>query len=124
MVVIEVNQTRVVEAGPDYVVDTKVLAVQNIDSNIFVFNTGTQEFDHVAAPWDMENYPNSRNEAILKSIDYYRQTQARVSYGDNQATAAQAATYTLARIDTLARQYDATIVEFEGSEDHIFSEGV
>ena len=124
MVTIEVHQERVVEAGPDYIVDTSVIFVRDIDRHIFVFNVDTQEFDHVAVPWDMENYPTTRDQAILDSIDYYRLDTARVSYGDNQVTATNAAAYTLGRIATLSRQYDNTIKDFEGEEDHTYPESV
>lgn len=122
MVNIEVHQERTVEDGPVYRVKTTVLTAQGIDRNIFVFNTETQAFEHVAVTWDMDNYPADRDQAILDGDDYYRKSEANVTYGDNQTTAIDAAAYTLLRIDLLAQQYNLQEGEFLGAEDHIFTE--
>lgn len=121
-VVIEVHQDRILEAGPDYIVETSITAVQDIDRSIFVFDVATQVFDHVAYPYDMENYPDNRNDALTAGIDYYRLDSARVSYGDDPSIATDAAAFTLVRVDRLAKQYEDVIQDFEGSSDYVFPE--
>lgn len=120
---IEVNQVRSTEDGPIYRVTTSVINTEGIDRNIFVFETDTQDFKHVATPFDMNNYPAGLAAAQSGGDKYYRKEVADVGYGDNVALADAAATYTLSRIKLLADQYGPVVEEFEGSEDHIYTEG-
>jgi len=118
---IEVKQTRTVDEGPIFKVDTQVTYASGIAREIFVFETETQDFSHVATTYDMETYPDDRDTAIADGVDFYRKDQAIVVYA-LEAVAVEAASYTLARIDTLARQYNTFKTEFEGSSDYVFTE--
>jgi len=116
---IEVHQSRTVDEGPVFKVDTKVTYASGIAREIFVFKTDTQDFSHVATVYDMETYPADYDTAVGDAVDYYRKDQAIVGYSSEQ-TAVDAADYTLSRIDSLARQYNTFKTEFEGSLDYVF----
>jgi hypothetical protein len=116
---IDVRQIRTTETGPLYRVTTMVTYVTGIDRNVFVYDTTTEEFSHVAAVWDIETYPTSRSAAQEAELSYYRQSTATVDY-TTVAVASAAAAYTLARIDSLAQLYTTTQDDFEGSDDHTY----
>lgn len=119
---IEVTQERTVTEGPLYNVKTTVTYTQGIEKQIFVFDTETQDFSHVATPYDMDNFPSDRDTAIGDAVDYYREEGADVSY-QTETTAYNAAAYTLQRIDSLAVQYDAVQNEFKGTDMHVYTGG-
>ena len=108
---IEVKQTRSVTPENKYRVKTEVEYANGIDASMFVFNTETQIYSHVAYPYDMLTYPNNRNDALIDGASYYRQTLAEVDY-DALDTASAAATYTVERLDWLLVQYDEDVVDF------------
>jgi hypothetical protein len=116
---IEIHQDKTVIEGPVYKIKTSVVYVSGINRNIFVFNTETQEFSHVATTWDMENLPDNRNDALLNDADYYRQSEAETLF-ENVDTAEAAALYTVARVEYLAKQYSTLSGSFIGSEDYTF----
>jgi hypothetical protein len=116
---IEIHQDRTVEAGPAYKTKTYVLYAAGISRDIFVFNTETQEFSHVATAWDIENLPNNRQSALLDDVNYYRQGEAETSFG-NVGTAEESAAYIVARIEYLVNQYATLSESFEGSDNYTF----
>ncbi len=111
---IDVTQLRTVEEGPIYRVSTSVVYNTGIDRNIFVFNTETEEFEHVASPWDIENLPTTQAQAILDNCDYYRQSSVIKDWDDIEE-AIEFAAYTLSRVSSLAQQYELAESAFEGS---------
>ena len=117
---LEIHQDRAVIEGPVYQVTTRVTYASGINRNIFVFNTETQDFEHVATVYDMETFPADRDEAILGLIAYYRKDVAIVGYTE-ETTAIDAADYTRERIGYLATQYQLAQEEFEGSEDYVYT---
>jgi len=119
---IEIHQTRTVQAGPLYRTYTKVIHTVGIDQNIFVFNTETQEFSHVATTWDMENFPTSHTEAEALPTDYYRQSECTKDYTE-ESVASAFATYTRGRIEFLARQYAGMQEDFIGEGDYEYVGG-
>ena len=119
-VTIQVQQVRTVEEGPLYRVDTSVVYNKGIDRNVFVFNTETEEFEHVATPWDMENTPGTRQEAILGDINYYR-LSAVVKDFELVTVASEFAAYTLGRLSALAREYEIVGETFEGSGTYTYT---
>jgi hypothetical protein len=117
---IEIQQIRSVDEGPVFKVDTKTTYAAAIQKEIFVFQTDTQDFSHVATVYDMETYPNDYDTAVANSDEYYRKDQAVVGYAVQQV-ALDAAIYTAARVDSLAHQYNTLKTSFEGSFDYIFT---
>ena len=115
---IEVDQTRTVEAAEVYRVVNTVTYVEGIDANIFIYVTETGIFSHVAYPYDMRTFPKTQQEASNDGLGYYRQVSATVDY-DNVALADAAASYTLSRVDTLARTMNAVDTEFVGETEHV-----
>jgi hypothetical protein len=117
---IEIQQDRTVEEGPLYRVATSVVYNSGIGRNIFVFNTETQVFEHVATPWDMENVPNSRDEALTDASAFYRLPEVTRDF-DVVATAIEYALYTRSRVEQLARDYGLTDDLFVGSGTHTYT---
>lgn len=116
---IEVSQDRTLEEGPLYRVSTSVVHVTDIDRNVFVFNTDTQVFEHVATTWDMENLPVGRDAAINADVNYYRGDEAIVDYA-SETLGTTAASYTLGRLQSLAIAYQIMRESFVGSESHVY----
>lgn len=117
---IDVDQNRTVEEGPLYRVETLVTYNTGIDRNIFVFNTETEVFEHVATPWDIDNRPISRDQAILDDSNYYRLAAATKDHSTvDEAT--EFAAYTLSRISSLAQDYELTSSTFEGSATYSYT---
>lgn len=116
---IEVVQNRTLEEGPLYRVNTSVVHVMGINRNVFVFNTETQVFEHVATTWDMENLPIGRDAAVNADADYYRQDAVSVDY-ETETVGTEAASYTLGRLQSLATAYQIMKESFVGSDSHIY----
>lgn len=118
---IEVHQARTILEGPVYRTKTNVTYASGIDSSIFVFDTETQVFSHVASVWDMENYPTNHPDAIAADSLYYRQSSCQK---DNNfaVSAAEFAVYTLGRISSLAKAYATATEDFEGEGDYTFTD--
>ena len=119
---IEVDQKRTVEDAEVYRVENIVTYVEGIDPNIFVYNTDTGIFSHVAYPYDMRSFPKTQEEASNEGLGYYRQLSAIVDY-DNVVLANEAAVYTLSRVDTLARTMNIVDTEFTGETEHVSTGG-
>ena len=116
---IEVTQIRSVIYGPRYQVKTQVTYVAGIDRNIFVFNTETDEFMHVATTWDMENYLAGKTASEDADKNYYRGDVVVVDF-PTETLGLEAALYTIGRIGYLARAYETMTELFIGSENHVF----
>lgn len=119
---VEVHQSRTVEEGPVYKVSTEVTFATGIERALFVFNTETQNFEHVATVWDMEHYPSDRNVAVQNGDNYYRAPSAVVGY-PNQTTAIDYATYTIERVQLLVDNYNKAKTVFEGDTDYTLEAG-
>lgn len=113
-VTIDYTQVRTVEEGPKYKVDTTVTYVSGIASQIFVMNTETQEYEHVATVWDMENVVPDRDTAVLNRLNYYRASACAVEY-ETELAAMKFAAYTEDRIRALATDYNRYIQDFAGT---------
>ncbi len=117
---LEVKQARSVEEDDIYRVVTLVEYNQGISRNIFVYNTETEEFQHVATPWDIENLPNNRADALAEGDSYYRLTAVTRDFSTVEL-AQEFAAYTLGRISTLAREYNLAVTSFEGSGTYTYT---
>lgn len=120
---IELYQEKSVIEGPLYQVVTSVKYVSGIDRNIFVYETETGIYSHVATVWDMAQWPSTQREAQLNLKDYYRDDSSTVTY-PVASIAADAAVYIEDRVRFLAAQSEISDTEFEGSETIIIDEGV
>lgn len=89
--------------------------MEGIAAEIFVFETETDEFNHVAVADDMQEYPVGKTQAQTDGKAYYRAIEAQVDY-TVIATAQVAAAYTKLRVQQLAIEYDAVNNDFIGSD--------
>ena len=120
-VTLEYVQTKAIEEGPLYKVTTLVEYVHGIQETIFVYRTETQEFEYVATVWDMDNLPNTYEEALAEGVNFYRANTATKSYASIE-TADEFALYTRGRIDNLITDYSAARGEYPGTARHIITE--
>jgi len=118
---IDIHQERTVEAGPVFRVSTAVTYCYGIDPNIFVFDVETDSFSHVATVWDMLNVKTDKIVAQVNNEPFYRKISAVVDYAD-QVIAKEAADYTAARVNLLAKTYDQMNTEFAGKNDYSYVE--
>jgi hypothetical protein len=109
------TQVRSTIPGPTpYQVQDTVNSAVNIDKSVFTFETATSTFNHVATVLDMLTYPDSHAAAVTASLPYYRQFVVTKSYA--LVTEAQAfATMLIARMSSLAREYDLVTTAFVGT---------
>ena len=114
-----VEQVRTVEEGPTYRVVTTVYYNLGVDRNIFVFNAETDDFEHVATPWDLDNTPTSKQTALDTGVDYYRLSEVTKD-NDTVDDASTFASYTLERISALARAYESVATEFAGTDTYSY----
>ena len=117
---IDIQQDRTVEEGPLYRVATSVIYNSGIDRNVFVFNTTTEEFEHVATTWDMEHLPKSKDDAALAGDGFYRLPSVTKDF-DTVMTATEFAIYTRGRVAALVREYEAVSTTFEGSGTYTYT---
>lgn len=118
---IEFTQTKTIEAGPLYKVNNVVNVAQSIPPEIFVHNTTTQAFEHVATLWDMNNIPGSLQGAIDNDMDYYRLSTGYKEY-ESLTTASNFEAYVYSRVVSLVQDYAAAIGDFPGEVRRIVTE--
>lgn len=119
---IEIHQARTVEEGPLYRIYTEVIHAVGISRAIFVFETESETFSHVATTWDMETFPDTLAEAQATAANYYRQDRCTKDY-EEESVASSFAVYTRGRIDYLVRQYAGMQEDFIGEDDYEFVGG-
>ena len=122
-ITIELRQTQEVIPGvPMYRVTNKVTRSIGIEREIFVMNTETDYFEHVATVWHIDNTPASKEEATVIGSPYYLSDEAYREYPSIE-TALEFAVYTRSRTEGLARAYSEATGEFPGVFDYTYIEG-
>lgn len=114
---IDLEQVKIVKTGPVYRVENSVTYARGISKKVFVHNTETGEFEHVASVYDMENYPESRTNANNNAISYYRDSVGYKEF-ENVQIAEDFTEYTYQRIVALIRTYEQAVESFEGTITH------
>ena len=126
-VTIDLTQTQTIipgeteEDGPQYRVTNLVTRSEGISRAIFVMNTETDVFEHVATVWHMNYVPGSKEEAQLEGSPYYRADTAYRQY-DSVGIAIDFAEYTRARVSGLAQAYDDATGEFPGTFNYVLTD--
>lgn len=119
-VMIEVTQTKTTEPGPVYKVVNEITDATDIPQKLFVIETDTDLFSHVATVWDLQNYPFTKAEAEALHIEYYLDatgTREYVTLQDGMDFAA----IVVSRLEWLARDYTKAIDEFQGVVVHVIT---
>jgi hypothetical protein len=119
---IELYQERNVLEGPIFQVINTITYITGLDRNIFVYETETGLYSHVATVWDMNQWPVSQYAAQQESKDYYREDNATLEY-PVATIASDAADYLTERVQFLAAQSEIVDTEFSGSETIVIDEG-
>jgi hypothetical protein len=55
-----------------YRVQVTALSSSGIEKEVFVFDTNTNAYEHVASVWEMESLPSSPGQASAQDANYYR----------------------------------------------------
>ena len=106
------TQQRNIIAGtaPYQVIDT-VTAATGIDKNVFTYDVSSSTFNHVSTVLDMVTYLDTHAAAVTAGHPFYR--QLTVTKNHASVTEAQAfANMLIARMTSLAREYDIVTTEF------------
>lgn len=114
---IDLKQTSTIEEGPVYRVVNEVTYAENIPREVFVMNAETQLFSHVATVWDFQAYPDTRDQALLDSVGYYRADSCTKDF-DTLQTATSFKSYTKGRVEWVVADYDEANNVFEGVDDY------
>jgi hypothetical protein len=117
---LDLRQTNTIEPGPIYKVLNEITYAEDIAAEVFVFDTDTQEFSHVASVWDVMNLPVGHAAAVAAGSDQYRKDTAEVGY-DSVTTAIKFAAYIQTRIQALLDAYKSATEDFEGVTDYVFT---
>lgn len=95
------------------IVDT-VTAATNIAQAVFLFETATQTFSHVASPGDMQAFPDTYASAVTNGQGYYRQTSVTFTSVD-LTTANNFAILLASRLRALCVDYNLLLAGFAGT---------
>lgn len=113
-VTLTVSRVNSITAGALFQAAYTVTASANIGPAVFLTNTATQAFGHVATAADMQTYPDTRAQALVDGAQYYRQNTATVAFAalaDTQAFI----TLTDSRLTALCVEQNALLPGFEGT---------
>lgn len=105
---------------PSYSSENTIVASDGIPLALFVYDTEAETYSHVAAVADLETYPDSRAQAVLDELPFYRQAAATQEYTTISEAQAFAA-HVRSRLNYLAQDYPATQEEFVGTETYTFT---
>lgn len=99
----QLRQLTSIHDGPLYRVKNEVLSAVASTTAVFVYKVDTQAFSHYATVVDLENWPDSYEEALQESKSFYRQSMVQrdwAAIGDmNKDLGA-----TIARLQSLATE--------------------
>jgi hypothetical protein len=119
---VELEQKNRFLVDGTYAVTSSITYSEGIDSNLFVYNTDTQAYSHIAFPYDMNTYPVSLEPAQVAGSSYYRVASNEKIFAD-VVKAEEFALYVRTRINWLVTQYVAECSAFESTINYTF-EGV
>ena len=116
---IEMRQTRTLVEGPVYRVKNEVYYASGIEKEVFVFEVVSEEFSHVAYPYDMENAPANKPEAVIAGNNYYRQAEVTRDY-TTLIKAQEFALHSRVRVEFLTDEFEIATEGFEGEDDYVY----
>lgn len=119
---LDLKQTKTVDEGPVYKVKNEITYASGIPSQVFVFETETQEFSNVASVWEVMNLPVGYDAAYAAGSERYRMSVAEVGY-ESIETAALFAAHVQSRVDGLLETFVAFTDGFEGVTTHSYTAG-
>ena len=121
---ITLKQTNTLEEGASlglvvYRSANEIVAADEIELQLFVFDVVDDAFSHVATPRDLDLYPNNKVEALSLGVDRYRQASVtkdfeRLDIAEDFIAAIQS------RVHWLANVYDRIQAAFEGEETFVY----
>lgn len=82
---ITLKQTNTVEEGatPDLIVyksANEIVAAEGVELQLFVYTVEPDVFSHVATPYDLEQYPDNKADAISEGLTHYRRVDATKTF--------------------------------------------
>lgn len=119
---LDLKQTRTVDEGPAYKVKNEITYASGIPSQVFVFETETQEFSNVASVWEVMNLPVGYDAAYAAGSERYRMSVAEVGY-DSIDTAELFAAHVQSRVDGLLKTFVDYTDEFAGVSTYSYTAG-
>lgn len=114
-VTLEVELGRSTPAPETFRADVQVINAENIQREIFVFDTEHERYQYVAMIFDLENYPNTRALAQELGLPFYRQKTVSLDF-DALRDGVDFVTVTRNRINLLVSAWEVNINQFRGYE--------
>jgi len=112
------QENTVVETTPGevrYQVSYKVIASEGISLALFTFKVEPDGYSHPSTVYDLDAYPEDRNEAINQGLEFYRAAEV-VRQFEDLTDAIQFASVTRSRLTALTSDLPVTQAEFVGQE--------
>jgi hypothetical protein len=117
---IEIIVTHTLEPGNLYRVNIVVDSAVDITPDIFVYETVSENFSHVALPWDIDNIPyTSLAAAQTAGANYYRLSTVTRDFTTVLA-ADEFSRYTRGRIAWLVNEYIDDVATFVGVNNYTY----
>lgn len=89
---LKLRTTRTIPAPDTFVISVEVLESENIDQEIFVYDTCKRKYSHVAMVRDIDIHPTTVEKAEQFYIPFYRDKQITLSFRTPEAAVAAEAT--------------------------------
>ena len=114
-VIIKTTFTHTIPTEDTYKVSAEVIETTNIPPEVFVFDVEHETFSHVATVFDLESFPESKEDAIAAELGFYRSQSVTREFSD-VALATFFEDVTRNRLKTLADHWNTVQEEFIGEE--------
>lgn len=116
-ITLTIHQETSIEGPEIYRVDNQVTAATDMSEHVFVF-TVEDVFSHVAYPYDMITWPETKAAAITAGLGFYRSTAVVKDY-ETVPEASDFAVHSLLRADNLVKGLIALEDGFVHEVDHV-----
>jgi len=101
--------------GVLYQVSYKVVASVGIPLALFTYKVEPDGYSHPSTVYDLDAYPENRNDAVTQGLEFYRAPEVVKQYGDI-ADAIKFAQVTRSRLTALTAALPLTQANFVGKE--------
>lgn len=96
-------------------VQFQIIDAENIPRSVFVFDTENQNYLHVGTIFDLESWPNNREDAVTDNKSFYRGNTVTRDFS-NIADALNFETITKTRIKILVISWNKNVDSFTGTD--------
>ncbi len=117
---LDLKEVRTIESGGIFRVYMEVEYASEMPKEIFIHNTETEEYAHVATMADMALYPVGKDASVAARANYYRALTLTRDF-TNEIPANEFGPYTRLRVELLVEQYVEGFGDFPGTDHYNFT---